>query len=226
MYDYFGFVYITTNLINGKKYIGKCQFTSESRNKNYLGSGVNFRQAVAEFGKENFSREIVYFAKTKEELNLVEIEFIKLHNAVLSPNYYNKTYRCCGGQVGEYNEERNKKISESRKKQNICWNRGKTNIYSDETIEKIRNSAIKHYVKIFFPDGTIDYAKGCTETCEKTKLTYNLFYKLIKSNQPYVIKPGKGISNKLKEELKPLQGIRLEKISMEQYLEETSTTIP
>ena len=47
------FIYMTTNLINEKIYIGKyC-----GRDKSYLGSGLAFNRAVKKYGKENFSRE-------------------------------------------------------------------------------------------------------------------------------------------------------------------------
>ena len=49
------FIYKTTNLINGKIYIGK-------RHKDisgYLGSGTIFRNAVKKYGRENFIREIL-----------------------------------------------------------------------------------------------------------------------------------------------------------------------
>ena len=39
----YGFVYITTNKINGKKYIGMCKSSHE---KNYLGSGKILREAI------------------------------------------------------------------------------------------------------------------------------------------------------------------------------------
>lgn len=43
-------IYITTNLINGKIYIGQ----SIHSNKNYLGSGVKLKKAIDKYGTENF----------------------------------------------------------------------------------------------------------------------------------------------------------------------------
>ena len=80
----FGFIYITTNLLNGMKYIGK-----HSRNDDtYLGSGVQFRAAVKEFGEENFEREIIAYAYTSE-LNKLEKMYIDTFNAVNDPMFYN-----------------------------------------------------------------------------------------------------------------------------------------
>lgn len=91
---YYGFIYITTNLMNGKKYIGQKTLYSKSgelRNdiNGYLGSGILLKKAINKYGEENFRREIIYLAKDKEELGLMERNFIKYHNACQSDDYYN-----------------------------------------------------------------------------------------------------------------------------------------
>jgi len=83
----YGFIYITTNLINGKKYVG--QKTYNNRWKCYLGSGKYFKLAVKKHGRENFVKEIVAIAYCKDELNKLEAEYIKKFNAVQSADYYN-----------------------------------------------------------------------------------------------------------------------------------------
>ena len=89
MNNYYGFIYMTTNKINNKKYIGQKKFDKEGKWKKYLGSGVAFRNAVAEYGEENFTREILAYAYSFEELNLLEIEYIKKYNAVNDRMFYN-----------------------------------------------------------------------------------------------------------------------------------------
>lgn len=52
------YVYKTTNLINGKIYIGISRKDSSNSSK-YLGSGKAFRRAVKEYGKNNFIKEVL-----------------------------------------------------------------------------------------------------------------------------------------------------------------------
>ena len=72
----FGFIYITTNLINGKRYIGQRKFSDGWTT--YLGSGKRFKQALKKYGRKNFVRSIVDIGYSREELNTKEIDLIKL----------------------------------------------------------------------------------------------------------------------------------------------------
>ena len=54
---FYGFVYITTNKINGKKYIGQRTYKKAGWEK-YLGSGKLLRKAISRYGVENFEKEI------------------------------------------------------------------------------------------------------------------------------------------------------------------------
>jgi len=83
----YGFIYITTNQINNRKYIGQKKLTNDWRT--YLGSGSLLKIAVFKHNKENFNREIIAIAYSKEELNKLEIDSIKNHNAVEDSHYYN-----------------------------------------------------------------------------------------------------------------------------------------
>jgi len=85
--DPYGFIYITTNMINGKKYIGQRMFYRGWRT--YLGSGKHLKNSIKKYNKINFNREIIAIAYSKEELDSLEIEFIDNHNAVESNDYYN-----------------------------------------------------------------------------------------------------------------------------------------
>jgi group I intron endonuclease len=69
----YGYIYKTTNLINGKIYIGqkKGNFVSY-----YFGSGKILKNSMKKRGKDNFKIEILAYAKSKKELDKLEIKFI------------------------------------------------------------------------------------------------------------------------------------------------------
>jgi group I intron endonuclease len=70
-------IYKTTNLLNGKFYIGK----DEKNNPNYLGSGLYLKRAVKKYGIESFKKEIIEICPTREELNIREKYWIETLSA-------------------------------------------------------------------------------------------------------------------------------------------------
>ena len=87
----YGYIYETTNLINGKKYIGQHR---GSFDKEYKGSGTLLRRAIKKYGKENFEVKLLEECNNQIHLNEREIYWITKFNADLSNNYYNI---CKGG---------------------------------------------------------------------------------------------------------------------------------
>lgn len=142
----FYYIYLTTNLINNKKYIGK---HLGLLNDEYLGSGILIRQAIEKYGKENFKKEILYIAKDEEELNIKEKYYISYYNAVEDSNFYNIADGGQGGYVTkgyspEQRKNTNKKISESLKGEKHPQY-GKS--LNDEQKEKIKNSLKKYWTE-------------------------------------------------------------------------------
>ena len=84
----YGYIYETTNLINGKKYIGK-KVSSVFLGNKYLGSGKILKQAILKEGKENFKTRLIEECFSKKELNNKERYWIKYYNAIENNNYYN-----------------------------------------------------------------------------------------------------------------------------------------
>jgi len=60
------FIYKTTNLKNGKYYVG--MHSTSNLKDSYLGSGTRLRRAIRKYGKENFRLEILEFFDSREEL--------------------------------------------------------------------------------------------------------------------------------------------------------------
>lgn len=58
--------YQTTNLVNGKKYLG-IHGSEDFVKDSYLGSGTLFREAVKKYGKDNFVREDLRYFNTLQE---------------------------------------------------------------------------------------------------------------------------------------------------------------
>jgi len=87
----YGFIYLTTNLINGKKYIGARKYTKDW--KYYLGSGVELKKDIKKFGRENFERKILEDVRDENEMKERELYWIKYYDAVNSDEFYNKVYR-------------------------------------------------------------------------------------------------------------------------------------
>lgn len=108
-------IYITTNLINGMKYLGKDRNNIDS----YYGGGTEFKKSLKEFGKHNFKKEILEYCLNVNHLNEREIYWLEYYDAASNPLFYNKTNKSFGSINGPTKTEkytnRGIKISESRK---------------------------------------------------------------------------------------------------------------
>lgn len=88
-------IYRTTNLINGKWYIGK----DEGSRDYYLGSGKALTNAVRKYGKHNFKKEILEVCETREQLIEREKHWIAVTNAQTDKMSYNIA---AGGEGGDW----------------------------------------------------------------------------------------------------------------------------
>lgn len=91
--DPYGFIYITTNLINGRRYVRQKIFSDKKTHTkswvDYLGSGKILKQAIEKERKENFSREIVYVSYNAEDLNKAEKQYTDFFDAKDNEDWYN-----------------------------------------------------------------------------------------------------------------------------------------
>jgi hypothetical protein len=102
--DYYGFVYVITNTVTGKQYIGKKFFYSSKTKQvkgkkkrfkvfsdwqSYYGSNEELKKDVATYGKENFKREIKHLCKTKGECGYLEAKEQFVNGVLESDVYYN-----------------------------------------------------------------------------------------------------------------------------------------
>ena len=102
-----GFVYLITNLTTGRKYIGKklAQFkrtkpplkgkkrkrktTVESDWRDYWGSSESLQADVATLGPDKFTREIIYYCKSRSELSYLEAKEQFDRCVLETDDYYN-----------------------------------------------------------------------------------------------------------------------------------------
>jgi hypothetical protein len=111
--DCVGFVYIITNTISGRKYIGKklAKFSKttyktvklkngnkkkkkirgkiDSDWRDYYGSNQELQADVQKLGAENFTREILFYCKSKAECSYIEAREQFTHKVLESKDYYN-----------------------------------------------------------------------------------------------------------------------------------------
>ena len=108
-----GFVYLITNKLSGRKYIGKklAKFSRTTyrvvklkngkkkkkkiRNKidsdwqTYYGSSPELSKDVEALGTENFTREILFYCTSKSECSYIEAREQFRHKVLESDDYYN-----------------------------------------------------------------------------------------------------------------------------------------
>lgn len=107
--DYYGFIYLIENLVNGKKYIGRKYLTKagyktvkgkrkkirlESDWRDYYGSSTSLKEDVDLYGKDSFRRTILRLCKSRGECNYFETKYIFDTDAILDPQYYNSWVSC------------------------------------------------------------------------------------------------------------------------------------
>lgn len=89
------FVYRTTNLINGKIYIG--QHSTNDLTDGYKGSGLLISKAFKKYGKINFQFDIIEFSESRESLDHLEKNLIKEQEALNNNIGYNLHQGGLGG---------------------------------------------------------------------------------------------------------------------------------
>jgi hypothetical protein len=111
--DCVGFVYLITNKLTGRKYIGKklAKFSKTTykvvklKNGNkkkkkirskidsdwqlYYGSSPELSRDIEKLGNENFTREILYYCKSKSECSYIEAREQFARRVLESDDYYN-----------------------------------------------------------------------------------------------------------------------------------------
>lgn len=121
-------IYMATNMINGKSYIGQTVQSLSKRKRQHVWRALNkgdkyyFHNAIRKYDQENFDWVIIDECNTIEELNRLEIYYIGLYNTF--GKGYNLTIGGGGGTGHKVSKESRQKMSEA-KKGKPSWNKGK-----------------------------------------------------------------------------------------------------
>jgi len=86
--------YKTVTLKNGTKKKKKIKSKIDSDWLDYYGSSIELNKDVESLGKENFSREILFFCKSKAECSYVEAREQFTRKVLESDDYYNMQISC------------------------------------------------------------------------------------------------------------------------------------
>lgn len=95
------YVYKTTNVENGKLYVGVHK-SKDIENDPYLGSGYILYKAILKYGSDSFNREILYEFDTPEDAFKKEKEIVNAE-FVLREDTYNIAIGGHGGRITEIN---------------------------------------------------------------------------------------------------------------------------
>ena len=98
----YGFVYLITSLVDGRKYVGRKYFfskrkrkksarktTSASDWKEYYGSSDELLDLIDKHGRNSFRREIISLHKTAGDTNICEVAEQFRRNVLEDPSYIN-----------------------------------------------------------------------------------------------------------------------------------------
>lgn len=148
-------VYLITNTINGKQYIGQTAQSVEQRwqahcynaSGNHLRSQYPLYCAIRKYGKKAFSIAVLAKAKNQEELNQLECDFIEAYGTMQKDLGYNRhpggnkpPLSTSASREKAAQSNRGQKRSEESKKRISLAHIGKT--VSIETRQKISESKI------------------------------------------------------------------------------------
>lgn len=145
----FGYIYKTTNLINGKIYVGQHKANSFEPDI-YIGSGTLFRRAVNKYGAENFKNELICECISQKDMDDKEILWIEELNTTDSSIGYNITKGGFGG-AGPRTEQTKRQIAE--------YNTEKTLVNDGIICFRIKQSDLKEYLELGYSYGTLPYSR-------------------------------------------------------------------
>lgn len=150
MYHY---VYIITNLVNGKQYVGDRSCKCLPEKDPYLGSGKYLKKSQIKYGFKKFKKEILELFETREEAYSSQEKYINNYNTLI-PNGYNISPKGGLGVPDSFHHEETKmKIGKAHK--------GIKKSYVSEF--NIQNKRGKSYIEQFGENVACEYKNKISE---------------------------------------------------------------
>ena len=110
-------IYIFTNKVNGKKYVGET-LNMKKRISHYKSPSKRryFETALKKYGFDGFNLQVIYLPKaSKEELLDLEETFIFIENSLVTENGYNLCQRGRMNSILPMSDETRRKLSEAQR---------------------------------------------------------------------------------------------------------------
>ena len=164
-------VYKTTNLVNGKIYVGKDRYN----NPKYMGGGKLIKLAIKKYGKVNFIKEIIEECDNLDILAIRELYWINLLKATNLNIGYNISTRILfnglnGGSRNKHGEN------------NPMWGK----CHSEETKKQFRDlKRLRDYNKWLLKYGKIeaDIIQKKRDLINKNKITKDFYFYITPSGK-------------------------------------------
>lgn len=202
------YIYKTTNLINGKIYVGQRYSTVlPELDISYLGSGLALNRSIKKYGKENFQKEIIELCAV-ENLDEREIYWIAFYNANDRSVGYNLTKGGEGVRGYQFSDEQRKNLSDKmkgrpskmkgikgkpspikgKKKEKPVWNKGvsgystswKGRHHSESTVTNMKKAQLRHIYVIKTPENNTLEENSLTQFCKKNDLSRSALIKTLR----------------------------------------------
>lgn len=161
-------IYLVTNILNGKKYVGYTSLSIRKRWAQHRADAkrrlYHFSKAIEKYGPENFTIELLAETKNRNQA-LYELEpfYIRYYNTRNPKRGYNLSDGGDGPIGYRHTEEAKKRISEIVRSRGNKWAKGRK--LDPDTIRKLS----KDY-QIIFPDGREIIISNISRFCRENHL--------------------------------------------------------